>query len=832
MCSTFVHIKSYIKVVIFITSLSFLISCSAKFNSASSESDGSSGGTSATATAPSSSVTKFVITSPVSNATAGSAYIITVTAQDSSSAVVATYSGTVTLVASGSATGGGVVTITNGTGTKAITDNVAETVSLSLTDSAGTGYDVTSTASLVVEAAAASKLVYSGPTTATAGSCTSAMTITRKDTYNNLASPASAITVTLAGNGAGTYYSASDCTGEITTIGISSGQSSTASFYFKDNTAQSLTLTGASAGLTSSSSAMTVSAAAVSKLVFNTGVTSATAGACTGLIIYRKDTYDNLASPASATSITSLSGNGSGTYYSASNCTGSITTSSIASGQSSVTIYFKDTVKESLTLRADSTGITSTTLSFTVNADVADHLEYTSGNNQTADVQQSLAAGLKLIVRDRYNNGVSGVNVSFLTTENNGIFSSNLITSDASGGISATYYTGAIAKTNNIIAQTPGTTLADLAGSGNTILNFKAITTTLNAGTFNGAVSSSAANGATLIDFKLVDINRDGLLDILGINTANNTAFYKLRDSGGYFADPVEITTFDNPILSFVVGDFNYDSEVDFAVGDNTGQVIVCTGIGGNLFNINTPINTTLSQVNFIVAGNFNQHSGYIDLAVASDSFKIIKILEGSSEGIGNVVTSIDTDSTIGVNQLAAGDIDNNNMTDLIYGLKDDGNIHVMLQLSNGSFTEKVTSTSAGVGSFTSIAVVDFSSDDRPDILYVDNANGRVYHQLGIGNGYFDTEASENVTDATKITTADFNGDNRVDYIVTRPGGGRADIYSGDGGGNFSSLLSLSSASTNPTYIDVGDFNGDKKVDVVTADLDGTANAFSTFSAN
>ena len=69
---------------------------------------------------------------------------VTVRAEDDSGNLDTTFNGSVTLNVSGSATGGGVVTITNGVGTATVNDTVPETVTLSLTDSGVTGLDVSS----------------------------------------------------------------------------------------------------------------------------------------------------------------------------------------------------------------------------------------------------------------------------------------------------------------------------------------------------------------------------------------------------------------------------------------------------------------------------------------------------------------------------------------------------------------------------------------------------------------------------------------------------------------------------------------------------------------
>src|SRR5207249_1261703 len=64
----------------------------------------------------------------------------------------------VTLNTTGSATGGGLVDIVNGVGTKSISDQVAQTVNLSLSDSQGTTFNVSSVQDVVFAHGAATKL--------------------------------------------------------------------------------------------------------------------------------------------------------------------------------------------------------------------------------------------------------------------------------------------------------------------------------------------------------------------------------------------------------------------------------------------------------------------------------------------------------------------------------------------------------------------------------------------------------------------------------------------------------------------------------------------------
>ena len=94
--------------------------------------------------APPTGAVKFTILQP-SNSTVGTPVTVTVQAQKTNSTVDTAYENDVTLVTSGSATGGGLVDIVNGVGTLSINDSIAETITLSLSDTQATGLDVSST---------------------------------------------------------------------------------------------------------------------------------------------------------------------------------------------------------------------------------------------------------------------------------------------------------------------------------------------------------------------------------------------------------------------------------------------------------------------------------------------------------------------------------------------------------------------------------------------------------------------------------------------------------------------------------------------------------------
>jgi len=128
--------------------------------------------------------TRFVILDPP-DGTVGNSIPVTVQAQDQYGNVAVTESRDVTLVTSGSATGGGLVNIAAGTGTRNITDAVAETVSLSLSDTQGTGLNVSSTQSVVFAAAGATRFVILNPADGTVGN-NIPVTVQAQDQFGNV----------------------------------------------------------------------------------------------------------------------------------------------------------------------------------------------------------------------------------------------------------------------------------------------------------------------------------------------------------------------------------------------------------------------------------------------------------------------------------------------------------------------------------------------------------------------------------------------------------------------------------------------------------------------
>jgi len=243
--------------------------------------------------------TRFVILDP-GNGTVDTPVTVTIQAQDAGGNLDVTYQNNVTLNTTGSATGGGVVDIVDGVGTKIISDTATETVTLSLTDSQTTGLDVTSTANIVFSTGEVSQFSLDNPGDSAAGSRTG-YTVTRKDQFGNLITTG-ATTVYLYGLPTATtkkFYDSASGGSVITFVNITDGNSSAQFWYYDEQagTASVVVSDNASApdstaGIDDVSDQILVSAGAVAKFILN-NPGDMTVNTRLGYMVSRQDEFGN-----------------------------------------------------------------------------------------------------------------------------------------------------------------------------------------------------------------------------------------------------------------------------------------------------------------------------------------------------------------------------------------------------------------------------------------------------------------------------------------------------------------------------------------------------------
>ncbi len=274
------------------------------------------------------------------------------------------------------------------------------------------------TLNLTIDPLPQTKLTLTKPALSSAV-CT-AVSVTARDSLNNAVNVSSNLSLTVSSTGAGQFYSDMACSSASSSFVIPSGQSQVTA-YFKDNTAESVTITASSAGLSSDVWSTSVSAGSPNKLAF-LGLSAASVGECLSYDLRVLDAQNNL-SAVNANTTVNFAGLGSAKVYSDAGCTTQVSGVVIPTSNSQKSVYLKSSVAESLTITASSTGLTSTTHSLALSP-LGSHKIHLSG------VSSAVAADCVTVsaaVKDSYGNPVNQASALTMTLlgDSNGIFYSD-----------------------------------------------------------------------------------------------------------------------------------------------------------------------------------------------------------------------------------------------------------------------------------------------------------------------------------------------------------------------------------------------------------------------
>ncbi|MDD5569505.1 MAG: hypothetical protein PHG23_03800, partial [Candidatus Pacebacteria bacterium] len=300
---------------------------------------------------------KFVIMPPI-NGTTDNPVSVTVQAQKIDNSVDITYQNDVTLNVSGSATGGGLVDIVNGVGTINISDTLAETIGLSLSDSQGTGLDVSSTQNLTFAPGAVANYSLSDVINSVAGE-RAAYVVSRSDQHGNLVT-SGASTIYLYSSSfspAKKFYDAATDGNIITSINIADGQSA-ADFWYYDEISGTYTISASdnsfapdgNVNVNDAVDSLVVTAATVNQFSLN-NPGDVNAGTRLGYTVTRKDRFNN---PIDSGNITAYlySSSDNALFYDAAIAGNIITSIDIAGGRSTADFWYYDETPGTYTITA------------------------------------------------------------------------------------------------------------------------------------------------------------------------------------------------------------------------------------------------------------------------------------------------------------------------------------------------------------------------------------------------------------------------------------------------------------------------------------------------
>ncbi len=495
----------------------------------------------------------------------------------------------------------------------------------SATDNAAS---LTAAANLTV-AVRASRLVIAGPTNLTPGVCSSAYTVTNTNLAGSATNVASNTTVTLAGNGSGTFYSDSGCTTSATTVVINSGTSAQ-TFYYKNTANEFLTL---SATATSIAIGYLPVSVGTMKMVLS-GSSSINSGTCSAYTLTTQD-GTGVTTNVSVDRTFALVGQGTGLFYSDAACTTAITSVTVTSGTSSKIFYYKNDRTANLTFQASLSGFNSASFNLSVVAQAA----------------------TKMLIAGPSQVPASACSAAFVVTptdvNNNAKVFPSTTTISLSGGGAGVFY-------SNANCTTPTSTLNVTAGASNATFYYRNansnLTLTLSVADGNAALSDATKTVYTNADVALISAGltfvcavKSGAVYCWGLNDNGQAANGRLLSSR-----PKLVTGAEQDVVSIASGQYHA-----CAVLQNGS--VKCWGKNeyGNLGNgttsaTNSPIDISLpGPAVSISAGNVHTCALLVDQTVYCWGYNVYGAI-GSSD-TANALYPTKVFGLTGVSSIVAG---------------------------------------------------------------------------------------------------------------------------------------------------------------------------------
>jgi FG-GAP-like repeat/FG-GAP repeat len=320
------------------------------------------------------------------------------------------------------------------------------------------------------------------------------------------------------------------------------------------------------------------------------------------------------------------------------------------------------------------------------------------------------------------------------------------------------------------------------------------------------------------------DFNGDGGLDFAVTDQSDETISVFINQGNSNFAQPTIFYGAGGAAIAAVTGDFNGDGKLDLAVVCelvNMGGVCVLLGNGDGSFSPTNLSYPTGPDPDGIDVADLNG-DGKNDVAVADSNDNNVSVFIGN--GDGTVQPRVNYNTGSGPSAVAIADLNQDAHPDLVVANQTDSTVSVLLNNGNGTFQPHVDYATANGPS--AVAVGDLDGDGKVDLAVACKSSSQVSVLFGNGDGTFQAHTDYGASGAASIALGDFNGDGSLDFAVV--GGDTVTIFLNNGSGAFGStsipLIKGARRSSKPDIITtsfaaiaVADLNGDGKLDLAVS---------------
>ncbi|CAF0990441.1 unnamed protein product [Adineta steineri] len=323
------------------------------------------------------------------------------------------------------------------------------------------------------------------------------------------------------------------------------------------------------------------------------------------------------------------------------------------------------------------------------------------------------------------------------------------------------------------------------------------------------------------------DINKDNHLDIITLNSKENTISIIMNYGNGSFGQQMKYSTGSNSFpTSIVMGDLNNDNRNDFVITNKQDDSIgIFLGFDYTSFQneITYSINNT-QGAQAVTVSDFNNDK-YLDIAVVYWGSWQLAIFLGHSDGNFSLLTVYSTGSKSYPFNLVVDDFNKDNHVDIAIAYPLYNSIGIFLGFGNGSFADQVVFSTGTDTDPYSLAVGDLNNDNRTDIVSINRYVCSISILIGNGMGNFtlmEIYSTGNSTQPYEAAIGDLNNDGNMDIVVCNHITSTSNVFLGYGNGSFQAqVFYFVGYQSWPSSIILADFNNDSQLDVAVVNYNG-----------
>ncbi len=330
----------------------------------------------------------------------------------------------------------------------------------------------------------------------------------------------------------------------------------------------------------------------------------------------------------------------------------------------------------------------------------------------------------------------------------------------------------------------------------------------LNAGQrqFSDPISYNVGSVPSVV--RVVDIEKDGDLDICTVNVGSGTVTILQNDGNGIFPSSRTVATGLNSPAHLAVADFDLDGETDLAVANASSIMLL---FGGDF----TARQSFEANAGELVVADLDG-DGDTDIGYSILGERRISVLLNVSGGFFSQPIEFEVNIEAGL--LTAGDLDDDNDLDLVTAYERHTRVPILWNNDESGITVESRRLSMGPAPHAMV-MDDLNNDGYPDIATGDGLGSTITLFVNDGRGNLRSGGTRTIQTGdylNSVDAGDFDGDGDIDLVTGAIQDRRMQVFLISGQARYSART-LYQTGQRPFMVEVGELTGDEYPEIASA---------------